>query len=106
MKTINKCCLFLFIIFLATSIYKDLHLNSPSTFYENDKIETLSINVIKVKVKHGETVLSIVENINPMDKERINIQQVMNDFKEANPNADPFQLEADKYYYFPLYTSK
>lgn len=106
MKTIKNCCLFIFIILFVTSIYKDLYLNTPSIHHYDAINETaLNTNIIKVKVKQGETVLSIVENINQMDEEHINIQQVMADFKDANPNADPYHLKTDTYYYFPIYTN-
>lgn len=106
MKLIKKCCFFIIIVLFLTSIYKDLHLNITG-IHDMDRASDTVINnteVIKIKVKEGETVLSITEKINHFEKEQINIKQIMLDFEEANPNVNPYRLKANRFYYFPLYS--
>jgi len=103
MKTIKNCCVILLFLLLISSIYKDLDLTTPSTLQYSANETIINNNVIKVKIERGDTVLSIVEKLNQFDEEHINIQQVMTDFKKANPHVDPYHLKPNKYYFFPLY---
>lgn len=105
MQFIKKSSLFLFIILLIVSVYKDLFTGSSLPSHSNDtKIQdNIPHEVLKVKVKKGETVLSIVEKINQMEHNDLNIQSIMDDFQVANPNTDPYQLKPGMFYYFPLY---
>lgn len=105
MQFIKKSSLFLFIILLFISVYKDLNSGSPLPSHSNDtKIQdNIPHQVIKVKVKQGETVLSIVEQVNQTERNNLNIQSIMDDFQEANPNTDPYHLKPNTFYYFPLY---
>src|SRR5699024_7789374 len=64
---IKKTCLHLCFILLVMSIYKDLSSEIPSE--DPNKYETLDeystdFTLIKVKVQPGDTVLSIVEEVN------------------------------------------
>lgn len=54
-----------------------------------------------VKIGPGDTVLSIVEQLNPQQK--TSIKQIMADFKHLNNGVDPNQIQIDKVYAFPLY---
>lgn len=76
---------------------------------------TLSVNTIphktssknteakyrKVTINPGDTVLSIVEKLNP--NHHISISEVLKDFKQLNPNTNPNHIQIGKAYRFPLY---
>ncbi|MEC5422240.1 hypothetical protein QGM71_01870 [Virgibacillus sp. C22-A2] len=64
----------------------------------------IKFNVIHIKVQPGDTVLSIVEELNEDTLDSLDISQLISDFKMINPNSDPYNLQAHHYYYFPLYT--
>lgn len=107
MNLIKKSFLYIFIILLLVSIYKDLYYGTIINNQTNDDNSAYTTvnkpHVIKVKVQQGDTVLSIVEKINETENENLNIEMILEDFQAANPTADPFQLKANAFYYFPLY---
>src|SRR5699024_6379586 len=94
-------------ILLCISIYKDITEGTlPGQHSEEDQVEVtsnISTSIIKVKVKPGETVLSITERINNFSNKRIDIQQILTDFKQYNPNTNPNHLQVNEYYYFLQY---
>ncbi|HLR80656.1 MAG TPA: hypothetical protein VK119_08790 [Bacillota bacterium] len=105
MDFIKKTCLYLCFILLVMSIYKDLSSEIPSE--DPNKYGTLDeystdFTIIKVKVQPGDTVLSIVEEVNGQIQES-SIEKVMTDFKALNPTTNPYQLQTGNFYYFPLY---
>src|SRR5699024_279531 len=104
MRLIKKISVYTFIILLVISVYKDLSINSPipDKRVEFEKMPLNHTNVIKVKVQKGETVLSIVEKINKTGK-NLDVEQILDDFQASNPNADPYHLKADSFYFLPLY---
>src|SRR5699024_3675071 len=107
MKLLKKVSIYTFIILLVVSIYKDLSIHSPISNQPDDEDELKEMphnntNVVKVKVQKGETVLSIVERINKAEK-NLDIEQILDDFKASNPNADPYRLKSDTFYFFPIY---
>lgn len=55
-----------------------------------------------IKIAPGNTVLSIVEKLNP--SHHIPITTVISDFKKLNPNTNPNQIEIGKTYKFPIYS--
>lgn len=55
----------------------------------------------EIEVKSGDTVLSIVEEIN--NKQIPSIEKIVDDFKELNPNQSPGKLKVGKLYKFPKY---
>lgn len=57
---------------------------------------------IEHHVKAGETVLSIMENINKTGPP-VSIQQMIQDFESLNPNIDAHQIQINKSYWFPIY---
>lgn len=107
MKTMMKICMFVFILLLVISIFKDLSGDTPITgtndSKQNDTTTTINTTVMKVKVQEGETVLSIVEKINKKSLETLNIEKIMTDFKKLNPAVEPLSIQTGKFYYFPLY---
>ncbi len=64
-----------------------------STFY----------HVIPIKVQADDTVLSIVERINPQLHQELDVNRILSDFQLSNPNSDPFSLSPGEIYYFPKY---
>ncbi|WP_416827243.1 hypothetical protein [Ectobacillus polymachus] len=55
----------------------------------------------EIEIKSGDTVLSIVEEIN--NKQIPSIEKIVDDFKELNPNQSPGKLKVGKSYKFPIY---
>lgn len=106
MYFIKRLFLYLFIILLLISVYKDImsgHHIPGDQLVENKQSVSMDFQVTQIKVKPGETVLSIIEKINNHDIQTRSVSQIIDDFKLANPNTDPYQLKAGNFYYFPLY---
>lgn len=105
MKMLKRTFFYGVIILLIFSIQKDLkqgaHLDDHLTI---EPSTSMSFHVRKLKTKPGETVLSIVETLNPHSNQ-LDIEQIITDFKIANPNVNPYELNAHTYYYFPVYTN-
>lgn len=55
----------------------------------------------KIKVNPGDTVLSVVERLNP--KTDLIISKVIKDFGSLNPDADPNHIKIGSSYLFPVY---
>lgn len=108
MNTLIKFGLFILALMFIMSFYKDLTVGTliSSNHAENEQI-TPVVNIdstaMRVKVQEGETVLSIVEQINQNSVQTIDIDQVLTDFKKLNPEIKPLDINAGEYYYFPLY---
>lgn len=105
--SLKKTSLFILILLVILSIYNDLSGNYPKYSYErNVRIENRNqaetFSAVQVIVQPGQSVLSITEQINK-SIEKINIEQIMEDFKALNPGVDPLQLQSNQMYYFPLY---
>ncbi|WP_164668594.1 hypothetical protein [Virgibacillus doumboii] len=110
MNNIKKTLLYMFIILFIISLYKDLTvgtpLNSTNNQYENEynSEEANDLTVMRVKVQQGETVLSIVEQINQQKINTMDIKQIIADFEALNPTVnDPEKLKTNTFYYFPVY---
>ncbi|OZU89955.1 hypothetical protein CIL03_02095 [Virgibacillus indicus] len=106
MYFIKRISLYIFLILLFLSIYKDIMSGYNIPDNNSPKIQQtvkIDFEIVHIKVKSGETVLSIVEKINNNDIEILNVNQIISDFRLANPETDPFQLQTGHYYYFPLY---
>jgi len=110
MYFIKRIFFYLIIILLIVSLYKDLTIGT-SHFNDNKfnhtqqiylKEQESKLSVIQVRVQPGDTVLSITEQIN-QQLPHLDIMQIMNDFKTINPNVEPYHLQSDTVYYFPLY---
>ncbi|MBO9129623.1 LysM domain-containing protein [Bacillus sp. 165] len=63
--------------------------------------ETISKLYKNLEVKSGDTVLSVVEQIN--EKGIPSIEKVVTDFRKLNPNSSPNKLRVGQTYKFPLY---
>lgn len=108
MHFFKKSGLYILIFLIAISIYNDLSLGTliPSNPHEQHKNriqenKLTRFQVKKVKIKPGDTVLSIVEKLNK-SIHTLDMQQILHDFKLVN-KTNPQEIEVGKFYYFPLY---
>src|SRR5690625_2632891 len=106
---LRRLSIYILIILLFVSIYKDLTIGQATNLLpvENNNLIENDMNdfkILKIRVQPGDTVLSIVEKINHSHMKFINIEQIVNDFKLINPFVNPYNLEPNKYYFFPLYS--
>ncbi|WP_077327009.1 hypothetical protein [Virgibacillus siamensis] len=111
MNTFVKIGLYTLALLFTASLYKDLTVGTPIHSDTLKQAEVVSDDVINsmaahVRVMKGETVLSIVEDLNEESIQEININQILNDFKKLNPETKPLEIKAGSYYYFPLYNRK
>ncbi|WP_088072990.1 hypothetical protein [Gottfriedia luciferensis] len=58
----------------------------------------------KVQVKNGDTVLGIIESLNPDYSQPIS--QITKDFSNLNSGLSPTKIQAGKSYKFPIYSSQ
>ncbi|GAA0602316.1 hypothetical protein GCM10009001_19060 [Virgibacillus siamensis] len=108
MNPLIKFGLFILALLFIMSTYKDLTvgtMDDSSHSARNQVTSTTSTHsqAAHIKVQEGETVLSIVEQLNQESVQTIDIDQILDDFKRLNPDAKPLKIKAGKYYYFPLY---
>ncbi|RLL48065.1 hypothetical protein D8M04_01945 [Oceanobacillus piezotolerans] len=107
MQILKKYILYIAIILLITSVYKDLSLGTNQIeHYRSDVILTdKNINnytIIRLKAESGDTLLSIVESINE-SKTSLSPEKILTDFMELNPTSDPYHIKVGEWYYFPIY---
>ena len=100
MSAIKRLSIIILFFLLVLSIMDDLGKNTsppvPGTFQRDGEI-----SIAHIKVSAGDTVLSIMEEINDLDT--LDIEQIIRDFERLNPGADIHFLVPDDFYYFPLY---
>lgn len=100
MDFIKRISLFTLFLLLIISIYKDLSVRSTPI----DNVNSLNgVSVVKVKIQPGDTVLSVTERVNNYTIDKLDLEKVISDFKELNKFADPYNLQINKHYYFPIY---
>lgn len=112
MQFIKRMSIYLLFLLLFISIYKDLTTEIPenipqTTVPQYDNIKKVpGVTGIKVQVRPGDTVLSVVEQLNK-DNQKINtdITRIIADFEKVNPHVDPYNLNSHDFYYFPLYNN-
>ncbi|WP_106497131.1 hypothetical protein [Lentibacillus sp. Marseille-P4043] len=104
----KKSGIYLFIILIIVSIYTDLTSgsllppnNNSIPAKQTEPTNTRKFKVKKVKVRSGDTVLSIVEEINDL-LPALDINQIFDDFQLIN-HTNPHKLIIGDYYYFPIY---
>jgi hypothetical protein len=104
----KKTIITIFIILFLISIYKDLSFGTDISTKEIQQenqikiVDNPSYEVIKVKMEPGDTVLTVVERLNPTRK-NLNIESVIQDFTSLNPNVKPNELQHNRFYFFPKY---
>ncbi|WP_449536992.1 LysM peptidoglycan-binding domain-containing protein [Ferdinandcohnia sp. Marseille-Q9671] len=102
---------FLSIVFILYIIYYDVRIGTlPDAKNETIEVEevmthTPSIPFKDVKVKAGDTLLSIAETINA-GNQLSSIESVIKDFEQLNPDTKADHLQIGKTYKFPLYTKE
>ncbi|WP_456278269.1 hypothetical protein [Bacillus sp. AK128] len=102
----------LFLILLVSySIYYDLSKGTLPTInvsaasqesVTDSSTKAPESNFIKVKVKAGDTVLSLVEQ-HQQGSLPVEISKVVNDFKQLNEGVAPEKIQIGKEYKVPLY---
>ncbi|WP_339193075.1 hypothetical protein NSU02_13650 [Aeribacillus sp. FSL W8-0870] len=93
----------LLVIFFSFVIYYDLKNGTlPVSSIQNE--QHAEEQFMKVKVKEGDTVLSIVEKIHNKPVPA-SIEEIIKDFGELNSNEDVYSIQAGKTYKFPLYNN-
>ncbi|SFA70701.1 hypothetical protein SAMN04488072_101139 [Lentibacillus halodurans] len=108
MNSIKKLLLYTFIILFLISVHQDLTVGTPlnnNLDSQNNPpiVEQENITFIKVQTNTGDTVLSIVEELNKQNNNDLDISQILDDFKALNPGVEPLHIQTGEYYYFPLY---
>jgi|SRR5699024_2092332 len=98
LKKISYCILGMLILY---TVFMDLTLPN-SHDEEHVQIEEVHYQIRKVKVEPGDTLLSITESIHK-NNDTFKVNQVLHDFKQLNPQVDPYLLKENTFYYFPYY---
>ncbi|MEH7388645.1 hypothetical protein V7147_25100 [Bacillus sp. JJ1521] len=102
---------FLAIMFILFIIYYDVRIGTLP-IAKSESIEATEVVAQtpndpyrEIKVKAGDTLLSIVEKLNE-GKQISSIESVIMDFEELNPDSKAELLQIGKTYKFPLYTNE
>ncbi|WP_042145951.1 hypothetical protein [Paucisalibacillus sp. EB02] len=104
----KKTIVNIFIILFLISVYKDLtfgtDISTKNKIVDNptENMDELPFDVIKVKINAGDTVLTVMEKLNPTWS-NLNIEQILQDFSSLNPNINPNHLQQNHFYFFPKY---
>lgn len=103
MLIIKRSILLIVIILLLISIYHDLQKDLTI----HDKPKTVMMNkhftVVKMKVMPGDTILTLIEQVNDDSLEQFNVEKLISDFKTVNPHLKSNELSVNEYYYVPVY---
>ncbi|WP_053219163.1 hypothetical protein [Virgibacillus senegalensis] len=116
MGFLKKTIVTLFLLLFVVSIFKDLTVGTLSGSKEAEEIQGTAeekpqpakkadqqaYQVIEVEVRPGDTVLSIIEEINRSEAV-LTIDSLITDFQTLNPDTSPQQIQPGKKYLFPLY---
>ena len=106
MFTFRKICLYTFIILLILSLYNDIKKETHYNLSESpsmDKNIHNNIPVVKIKIKPGDTILSVSEKLNGENLNHIKIEEIIEDFNSVNPEVSTIELTPGLSYFFPLY---
>lgn len=101
---VKKVMLFIVIILLLLSIYHDLQ--KGIVIYDEPKTTVINeqpMIVVKKRAKPGDTILSLIETVNHDTLEHLDVQQLISDFKNINPQLMSNDLEVDELYFVPVY---
>ncbi|AXI09470.1 hypothetical protein CV093_11910 [Oceanobacillus sp. 143] len=102
----KRLMIYMLFILLCMSIYKDLSIGNLSSQENISPLEQSphsDYTITQIKITIGDTVLSVMEKMNVDESNQLDISRIMDDFKQLNPTADPFHLEPNAFYYFPVY---
>lgn len=111
MYFLKRLTIYLVIILLIISLYKDVTKGMiPFNDSKSDHFQQIytsnsnkDLATVAVRVQPGDTLLSIIEQINGQTNTVINMEQMILDFQALNPHTDPFYLEPNSIYYFRKY---
>ncbi|GGJ83191.1 hypothetical protein GCM10007063_02130 [Lentibacillus kapialis] len=108
MNSIKRLFIYVLIVLFLVSIHKDLTVGTPMDSEPEMQNGTKtfkqeSLTAVEVKVNEGDTVLTIVEELNDQNDKQLDIPQIQADFEALNPNVQALHVEPGEYYYFPLY---
>ncbi|HET7579808.1 MAG TPA: LysM domain-containing protein [Bacillales bacterium] len=108
MKGFLGVCLAALVLY---SIYYDLKIGTLPTTTHAATVESgahhsskINIPFKKVKVQPGETVLSIVEQL--QGSKAVGIQKIVHDFEKLNPGVDANEIQIGHIYRFPVYNKQ
>lgn len=101
----KRLLIVLITLFLVYIIYYDFTVGTlPSATPVNKNIpsETTDKNYFELKIKQGDTVLSIIEtkHRSPLP---VPIEKIVQDFEKLNPNEKVETIKVGKIYKFPIY---
>ncbi|WP_407268401.1 hypothetical protein [Radiobacillus sp. PE A8.2] len=129
MDLLKRLALILFTILFLVSVFKDLtqgtvvnkayyeeqqqteadnseqsleQNQNPTKNIENEPQQDQPYETIRIYPKPGDTVLSIVEDLN-QNTSTLKMNQIIDDFVTLNPDANPHQINPKTAYYFPVY---
>ncbi|MEH7454052.1 MULTISPECIES: hypothetical protein [Bacillaceae] len=99
-------------LLLAYIIFFDLQVGTIPTKHiatvaKATKSETKATSLPKyekIQVKNGDTVLGIIEDLNPDFNQPIS--QITKDFSALNNGLSPTKIQSGKSYKFPIYSSQ
>src|SRR5690625_6784784 len=99
MNFIKKVSFYMLLLLLLLSIYTDLTTGTSQAVDSKALSTQTNYRIIKVKISAGDNVLSVAEQINTEHEMINNVQQIMSDFKNINPQSNPHNLHVGHYYY-------
>lgn len=107
MGFLRRISLITLIILVAVSIFQDLaHSGSGISFSNKAETELPPFEAVPVKVKPGDTVLSITEEIQTGSAYTVVVDIILEAFEALNPNTSPSDIQIHEIYYFPLFQEK
>src|SRR5699024_1144224 len=94
MQFIKRLSIYLLLILLFVSIYKDLTIDTTEMKSKSKKTQCTDaseISTIRIRVDPGYNVLSIVEQVNKYNHiSKINITPIISDFEKISPDVNPY----------------
>lgn len=102
MSALKRFSLILLFFLIILSVMDDL--SKPKSVTHDKPSESnvhTDYQIAHIKVKPGDTVLSITESINEMDE--LDIDKIVSDFEYLNPGTTSETIIPHSFYYFPLY---
>lgn len=76
--------------------------HAKSQAFDKNTSSSERYDVMKHEVNAGQTVLSIIEQINHPNLS-VTYEQMLEDFRTLNKDQDPHQIQVNEVYFFPVY---
>lgn len=107
MAFLRRFSLITFIILVAASIFQDLSHSDETISFSNDEHSELpSFEAVPVKVRPGDTVLSITEEIQTAPASSVSVENILTTFESLNPTTSSNEILVHEIYYFPQFQAK